>query len=124
MGAFIIIGVLVGLGIVIMNVRQYWDTRGAAPHNLTSPSVSTAHLPWCLTINYLFLELVLAEPRVRHVLLHVVVVLVVLIVALRPRPERYHQRRVAQVPHNPVDPRVVAERCVPAVVTFVSLWLN
>lgn len=67
---------------------------------------------------YLFLELLLSEPRIRHVLLHVVVVLVVLVVALRPRPERHQERRVASVPHERVDPRVVTERCVAAVVAF------
>lgn len=65
----------------------------------------------------LLLELLLAEPRVRHVLLHVVVVLVVLVVALRPGPEGDQQRRVAQVPAHGVDPGVVAERRVSAVVS-------
>ena len=64
----------------------------------------------------LLLELRLAEPRVGHVLLHVVVVLVVLVVALRPRPKGNQQRRVAQVPADGVYPRVIAERSVTAVV--------
>lgn len=62
-------------------------------------------------------KLLLAEPRVRHVLLHVVVVFVVLVVALRPGPEGHQQGGVAQVPADRVNPRVVAERCVAAVVS-------
>ena len=65
----------------------------------------------------LLLELLLAEPRVGHVLLDVVVVLVVLVVALRPRPEGDQERRVAKVPAHGVDPRVVAEGRVAAVVS-------
>lgn len=60
--------------------------------DLTPIIVTTSAWNWarqCTLISHLILELLLAEPRVRHVLLHVVVVLVVLIVALRPRPERH-----------------------------------
>lgn len=79
-----------------------------------------AHKDYLYTCVHLILELLLSEPRIGHVLLHVVVILVVLVVALRPRPERHQERRVAQVSHKRVDPRVVAERCVAAVVALVG----
>lgn len=44
---------------------------------------------------HFLLELLFAEPWVRHVLLHVVMMLVVLIVALRPGPEGNKERGVA-----------------------------
>lgn len=90
------------------------DCRHIIPYHIVSHYI----------IKYLVLELLLAEPRVRHILLHMIVVLVVLVVALRPRPERHQERGVAQVPYKPVDPWVVAERCVSAVVTFTSIWLS
>lgn len=64
----------------------------------------------------LLVELLPPEPRVRHVLLHVVVVLVMLVMALRPGPEGHEEGRVADVPADSVDPRVSAERRVAAVV--------
>lgn len=68
-------------------------------------------------IRHLLVVLVLAEPRIRHVLVHVVVVLVVLVVALRPRPEGHEKRGVAQVSADGVHPRVVAERRVTAIMS-------
>lgn len=67
---------------------------------------------------HLVVKLLAAEPRVGHVLVHVVVVLVVLVVTLGPRPEGYQQGSVAKMAAHAVDPRVVAESGVAAVMSF------
>lgn len=65
------------------------------------------------------IELLAPEPRVGHVLVDMIVVLVVLVVTLRPWPEGHEKGGVAKVTTDRVDPRIVAERRVATVVSCV-----